>query len=226
MARPTLTRIIAILQKRYGRPKPPPGDPWRLILRENVAYLADDSRREAAFRKLRSTVGTDPQEILKASERDLLAVTRHGILPGQFAEKLRDCARLAARTFGGDLAPVLRQPPAEAIRILRRFPGIGEPGAEKILLFAGALPVLALDSNGLRALVRVGFGRESSSYSATYRSVRKAVAPQASGNCRSLAEAHLLLRRHGQELCKRSSPLCSECPLARRCAFARSHSGT
>jgi hypothetical protein len=33
------------------------------------------------------------------------------------------------------------------------FPMIGEPGAEKILLFSGVLPVPALESNGVRVLV-------------------------------------------------------------------------
>ena len=40
-------------------------------------------------------------------------------------------------------------------------------------MFAGALGVLALESNGLRAMVRLGFGEERKSYFATYESVRE-----------------------------------------------------
>jgi hypothetical protein len=43
---------------------------------------------------------------------------------------------------------------------LKRFPGIGDPGAEKILLFIHSYPVMALDSNGTRVLCRVGFSEE------------------------------------------------------------------
>jgi endonuclease-3 len=50
--------------------------------------------------------------------------------------------------------------PPKAKKLLMRFPMIGEPGAEKILLFCGALAVLALESNGLRVLVRVGVAEE------------------------------------------------------------------
>ena len=50
-----------------------------------------------------------------------------------------------------------------------QFPMIGEPGAEKILLFSGVLAVLALDSNGVRVLVRLGVGEERKSYAATYK---------------------------------------------------------
>ena len=36
-----------------------------------------------------------------------------------------------------------------------------------------------------------------------------------------MQEAHLLLQKHGQTLCKRENPLCGECPLRTGCAFAR-----
>jgi endonuclease III len=35
--------------------------------------------------------------------------------------------------------------------------------------------------------------------------------------------AHLRLRRHGETLCKRTAPLCPECPLRARCAYALAH---
>ena len=36
----------------------------------------------------------------------------------------------------------------------------------------------------------------------------------------SLLKASLVLRRHGQELCRRAAPLCEGCPLRDGCAFA------
>ena len=48
----------------------------------------------------------------------------------------------------------------KARRALKRFPGIADPGADKLLLFAGVTPYLALDSNGLRVLLRLGYGEE------------------------------------------------------------------
>ncbi len=74
-------------------------------------------------------------------------------------------------------------PARQAKKSLKRFPGVGEPGAEKILLFAGALPVLALESNGLRTLIRLGYGVEQRNYAATYRSVLEAVKDQIEQDC-------------------------------------------
>jgi endonuclease III len=34
-----------------------------------------------------------------------------------------------------------------------------------------------------------------------------------------LIRAYLLLRHHGQQLCKQTRPLCQECPIARSCDY-------
>jgi endonuclease III len=108
----------------------------------------------------------------------------------------------------------------KARRELKRFHGIGVPGAEKILLFTGTEAVLALESNGLRVLVRLGHGEEQSNYSGTYRSVQKALADQLPDDCAWLIRTHQLLRQHGKELCKTSRPACTACPLAGLCPYA------
>ena len=107
-----------------------------------------------------------------------------------------------------------------------KFPSIGAPGADKILLLSRSHPVFALDSNGLRVLLRLGHGREAKSYAATYRSVQEAIAPQLEPDHDWLIRAHLLLRRHGQTLCRRSRPLCEACPVAEGCAFYRTARGS
>jgi endonuclease-3 len=221
-----LPQVIHRLHAHYGKPKPfKSADPWEMILWENVAYLADDRRRQEAFQVLKSRIGTNPERILAASDDALLEVTRHGIMPERFAGKLRDCARIVLEQFDGDLRPVLKLPLPQAKRALQKFPGIGEPGAEKILLFTGAYPVFALESNGLRVLVRLGFAEEQKSYSATYRLLQKAVATELDKDQHWLIEAHQLLRGHGQKLCRRTDPACDACPLAAHCRFCQSGGG-
>lgn len=216
-----LRDAVRALKKLYGPPLPlPTADPFELVLLENVAYLATPARRREAFAQLQATIGTAPKKILAASPQVLEAVAAHGILEATFAAKLRECGRMAVEEFGGDLAAALRAAPAKAKRALRAFPGIGEPGAEKILLFSGLLAELAPESNGLRVLVRLGLVREEKSYSRTYAASRH-LAQGLSADPRVVQEAHLLLHQHGQTLCKRSLPLCGACPLAPKCAHAR-----
>lgn len=223
----TLRQAVEELRQHYGSPEPlPTADPFELILWVNVAYLASPARRLEAFELLRHTIGTDPLAILAANQVALEYVTTRGILKSTFAAKLRECALIAVDDFGGDLGTVIRGPLENAKRALQSFPGIGEPGAEKILLFTGQQAFLAPDSNGLRVLVRLGFVREEKSYTRTYAASR-AVAQDLPAEPGVMQEAHLLLQKHGQTLCKRSAPNCEACPLASKCAYAaRTRSGS
>src|SRR5215510_9452320 len=137
-ARKPLTKIVKELEKYYGRPESPKvTDPLGMILLENVAYLVSDERREQAFNLLRERVGLTPPEILTAHEESLLEVARlGGMHPARRVEKLRRIAQIALQEFDGDLEAVLKQPPAQSKKALKKFPGIGDPGAEKILLFS------------------------------------------------------------------------------------------
>ena len=222
----SLGGILRALEAFYGKPAPPGvTDPLEQILFENVAYLASDARRTEAFRLLRELTGLKPERILAAPPAALHGIGGRGILPGGTVEKLREIAAIALEEFGGDLSGVPRLPPKDAIKALKKFPSIGDPGAEKILLFAGALPVLALDSNGLRALLRLGFGAQEKSYAKSYRSAQEAAAGQIPRDCVALIEAHQLLRRHGQELCKTNHPRCEVCPVRAECLYFKTASG-
>lgn len=213
-------QVVDILAQRYGEPPPPQvTDPFAMIVWENIAYLANDARRAEAFEELRREVGLRPRDILKASDKALLSVTSRGIVPANSVQKLRAAAAIAEEAFAGDLNPVLKKPASAAKKDLKKFPSIGEPAAEKILLFNHKLPVLALESNGLRVLVRLGFSAAKKSYSATYKGMQRALAPQLPSGCAALVRAHQLLRQHGQELCKRTGPICGLCPLRPNCAF-------
>lgn len=217
-----LGRLLGKIEGHYGRPAPPRfAAAFEAILWEIVAYLADDARRGAAFDALRKQVGLTPQEILAAPKAVLCKITRMGgaIAAEERAERLQAAAQLTVDQFGGDLDSVLKLPPQKAKKLLMQYPMTGEPGAEKILMFAGALGVLALESNGLRVLVRLGFGEERTSYSATYKSVREVTMEELPADCELLTSAHLLLRQHGQRLCLRNGPVCHACPVKADCPF-------
>jgi endonuclease III len=218
----TFSRLVDKLQQHYGAPAPPPStDPLELIIWENIAYLASDKRRAEAFAILKRTIGTRPDQILAAQHSALAAIGKAGILPDISAEKLLTIAKIAFEEFDGDLRAALKKPLPQAKKALKRFPSIGDPGAEKILLFTRSYPLMALDSNGLRVLCRVGFAEEQKNYSATYRLVQDAIHVQLPRDFDSLIRAHQLLRQHGQRLCKRSKPRCAECPLGDRCNYSR-----
>lgn len=221
-ARPKLKDVVAALRRLYGEPKPFfSSDAWELVLHENAAYLVDDATRAEVFRSLKSRIGLSPEAILGAPhERLVEAIRQGGMRPPERANKLLEAAEIAREVGLPELRRLAKQGGPAARRILKRFPGIGDPGADKLLLAAGGAVTLAPESNALRVLVRIGFAKEDKSYGAMYRSAAEAVRPELPNDNGWLISGHQLLKRHGQELCRRTEPACDACPLARGCAFS------
>ncbi len=214
----SLRAVLDELDGYYGpTPSPFPTDPFELILWENIAYLANDATKREALERLRETVGTRPDQIVRAEPEQLTAITEKGILADDFALKLKECARIALERFAGDLLTVVEEPAPEAIKALRAFPGVGEPGAEKILLYCRTHPSLAAESNGLRVLVRLGLCEDGLSYPATYAAARDLANAELGPDFDRMLRARFLLRAHGQELCRRNEPSCEACALRRGC---------
>jgi endonuclease III len=228
--KPQFQLVLRLLKGHYGQPAPPAvTDPYEQVLLENVVYLANDERRMAAFAALKKRVGLRPEKILAASDETLLEITRMGsIVPEVSVRKMREVAAIAKNALKGNLRASLKKPLREAARDMKLFPGIGDPGAEKILLFARGHRILAFDSNGLRVIHRLGFSEDKKNYSASYRAAQEALQDQIPADFNSLIRAYQLLRRHGKELCKNSRPLCGQCPLQLDCRYFKTsyHPGT
>jgi endonuclease-3 len=222
MAAATLPRILAALRRFYGAPaRATIRDPFRLILWEQVGYLATDAQRKVAFDALRNQVGLEPADIAAAPHATLRAVTRLGgaIAADVRANRLRQSAELVLRKWNGDLGEALRLPYPKARKAMAEFAMIGEPGADKILVFAGTARLLPLDSNGLRVLNRIGLISADKNYSRMYRRAQEVLAPSLPKRQDALIAGHQLLRRHGQELCKTNAPACHLCPVRPSCAY-------
>jgi endonuclease III len=81
---------------------------------------------------------------------------------------------------------------------------------------------MAVPSNALQVPLRLGFGREGKSWAAGYRSAQEALALELSEEFEPRIRAHLLLKQHGQTICKRSRPECERCPVAGDCPYPAS----
>jgi endonuclease-3 len=219
---PDLKKIIALLKNHYGEPVLPPAQgPFELVLWENACYLLSDERRAAVFEGLRRQVGLTAEAIWQAPQEILLPLaTMGGMRPETRVFRWREIARITLQQFDGKLDSILQQPYAQAKRALHQFPNIGQPGAEKILMFCGLSAGLPLEWNGSRVLERLGYARPQKNYGAMYRALQEAVRDQIPRGAAPLSRAHLLLRQHGKTLCRNTRPLCEECPLAGLCAFA------
>jgi endonuclease-3 len=217
-----LARIISRLKQHYGSLDAPAAHgPFALVVWENACYLLPDDRRREVFQALEQQVGMSAKPIDRAPDSILMPLAqRGGMRPEVRVFRWREIARITLQQFDGDLDSILAKPYNEAKKALKRFPNIGDPGAEKILLFCGRVAGLPLEWNGLRVLVRLGWARQQENYGRMYREVQQNLAPVLPHDAPSLQQAFLLLREHGRVTCKEKNPHCAQCPLAHGCEHA------
>jgi endonuclease-3 len=218
---PTLPKLLDELEKFYGPQEPCwPVDPYEFIVWWHCGYPASDKTCSKGWDKLLVEVGVELSDLLAATPRILAAALKAGgMVPELRAQRLKEVAMRVQDQFGGDLRGALIGPTAEARKTLKKFPGIADPGADRILLFAGISPIAAVPSNCPHVLLRILRGKELESYGANYREAQKAIAAAVPETFDARARAYLLLKRHGQEICKSAKPKCEGCPVNASCAF-------
>jgi endonuclease III len=231
-AKPTLAEVLDRLQEYYGMQElVGPTDPYEMILFANCGYPATDASCTKGYEAVKGNVGTRLEQILAASNATLTKLLRlGGIVPELRSERLKTIVRIVKIEFGGDLRKALETllqgaegPPdkgtRDAKKVLKKFPVVGDPGADKILLFAELVPVAAVPSAFVCVPQRILSGEENKSYSAGYRAAQESMKTELPAKFEARQRAYLLLKRHGQEICKRTKPKCDICPVSGFCTY-------
>jgi endonuclease III related protein len=229
---PNVNEVLEMLEQTYGPLQAAgPTDPYEMIVYLNCGYPASDASCSKGFDALKREVGLNPKEILAAPKSKLAKLLRlGGIVPELRAARLQEIARKVKNDFGGDLKAVLKKRMQEekqqtgkgiraAKKVLKEFPVVGEPSAEKILLFSKLAPVAAVPSAFVEVPARLWFGKAGKNYSADYRAAREILTAGLAETFEARQRAYLLLKKHGQQTCKRSNPKCEVCPLTGQCAY-------
>ncbi len=223
MPKPALTipALLDRLEEFYGQQEACwPVDPYEFIVWWHCGYPAGDVACAKGWQRLTSEVGIETHRLLKASPARLAsALKAGGMVPELRALRLQEIALRVENEFGGDLRTALAGRVSDARKTLKKFPGIADPGVDRILLFAGIAPLAAVASNCPHVLVRILRGKEDENYGANYRTAQQAIMAQMPEKFDARTRAYLLLKRHGQEICKRSNPKCEKCPVNSYCAF-------
>jgi endonuclease-3 len=217
----SLADVLDRLEKFYGPQEPGlPVEPYEFLIWWHCGYPASDAACEKGWKNLKQQVGIEPRELLNATPAKLaMALKAGGMVPELRAQRLKAVAMRVKDEFGGDLRSVLTGPLAKVRKTLKSFPGIADPGADRILLFAGIVPLAAVPSNCVHVLIRILQGPEGENYAVGYREAQRAIAAEVPEKFDPRMRAYLLLKTHGQQICKRTNPKCPECPVKSKCAF-------
>jgi endonuclease III len=219
----TLNQLLNVLTASHGEQTAAwPTDPYLFLVWLQCGYPASEAKCAKGWESLTSQIGVDAERILKANPAQLASALKPGgMVPELRAMRLKEIAERVLKQYGGDLREGLSiLSVAQARRALKQFPNIADPGADRILLFAGISPVAAVPSNCPHVLVRIQAGQERENYGRTYREAQQLIEDGLPPKFDSRTRAYLLLKCHGQQLCKSSNPKCEICPLAPICVFA------
>jgi endonuclease III len=217
----SVAEILRKLEAHYGKQEPSwPTDPYHFLIWWHCGYPASDATCSKGWEALKREIGVETQQILAATPGALAkALKPGGMVPELRATRLKEIAARVQDEFAGDLRAALVGPLPQVRKILKSFSSIAHPGADRILLFAGVAPVAAVASNKPYVLVRILHGREGKNYGTTYREAQEAIEAEVPAKFDARIRAYLLLKRHGQELCKGSNPQCNACPVSASCAY-------
>jgi endonuclease-3 len=210
-----LAQLLAVLASRYGD-KPPnwPTDPYLSLVWLHCGYPASDTRCAKGWESLTSQIGVDPQQIIAAKPQQLASALKPGgMVPELRAMRLKEIAERIVKQYAGDLRAGLNGRSLPQVRAaLKQFPNIGDPGADRIILFAGISPVAAVPSNCPHVLVRIQLGREHENYTRTYREAQQMIEEGVPPNFDSRTRAYCFLRTMDSNCVRVQTPSAAPAP--------------
>lgn len=215
--RPPSRRLpVASICRRLGRVHGPVRPPAKLpVLDELVATIlsqnTSDKNSHAAFAALRQKFSSW-DDVRRARVPTIVRVIRHGGLARQKAPRIKALLQKIHSRHGTLSLGFLRSmPDAEAAAYLRGFPGVGPKTAACVLLFACGKPVLPVDTHVHRVSRRLGLIGPKTSAEQAHEELAKRVP------ARQVLDFHILLVRHGRNVCTARNPRCSNCVLRQTC---------
>jgi len=207
-------RVDRILEAFYG---PPPRrrrrDAVSTLVQTILSQNTSDANSGRAFERLRSRFSSWPA-VRDAPVEAVIEALRPAGLAALKAPRIQTILRRIADERGALSLDFLRAEPVEYARAwLRRLDGVGPKTAAIVLIFGLGKPAFAVDTHVYRVGRRVGLIPERLSVEQAHAWMEALVSRA------RYAEFHLLLVRHGREICKALRPRCATCPVRRKCVF-------
>ncbi len=207
-----LAAILRRLRRSYGEPpaarRLPPLDELILtVLSQNT----NDTNRDRAYADLRARLPTW-DEVADASLPLIARAIRRGGLGPTKSVRIREILRaLRDRAIPLDERAFARMRSAALWDLLISLRGVGPKTAACVLLFSLGRPFFPVDTHVHRVTRRLGLV-PSGADAVTAQALLQEVVPAA-----DVYALHMLLIRHGRDVCVARRPLCSRCPLTDVC---------
>lgn len=210
---PPIEIVLEKLYERYGRPEyDGPDDLLGTLVRTILSQNTTRSNTDRAFGRLLERFGGDWDRIRRAPTDEVVAAIEVGGLARQKAPRIQKILETLHDERDEYALSFLRNWDVDrAHDYLVQFKGVGPKTAAFTLMYAAGMPLFPMDTHILRICRRLGWTDESTS--------------SAEAHDRMLPEipdgehyaAHIVMVRHGREICHARNPDCPSCPLLEVC---------
>jgi len=182
-----------------------------------LSQHTSDVNTARAFASLKSAFPTWVA-VVSAPTTEVEDAIRCGGLAKQKAPRIQAILSEVERTYGDYSLDVLRNRPVSSARAaLTGMHGVGPKTASCVLLFSMGIPALPVDTHVHRVSRRVGLIPDRLTAEAAHEAL-EAQLPKDADNVYSF---HMLMIRHGREVCVARQPRCARCGLVAICEYGR-----
>lgn len=208
--------IDQTLEAHYGTPqRRRPRDPISSLIRTILSQNTSDVNSDMAFQRLKAWFPSW-EDVRDAPLARVIAAIKPAGLANQKAPRIQKILRQITEERGELTLDFLGDMSVEEARAwLLKLDGVGPKTAAIVLLFALGKPAFPVDTHVYRVGIRLGLIPKGLSVEKAHAWMEKLVSPDRYG------PFHLLLVRHGRQICKAQRPLCHICPLQRWCDWFR-----
>lgn len=207
-----LAAILARLRRAYGEPPPPRRlAPLDELILTVLSQNTNDTNRDRAYADLRAKY---PRwdDVADAPLPAIARAIRRGGLGPTKSVRLREILRtLRAKAIPLDERAFARMRSAALWDLLVDLKGVGPKTAACVLLFSLGRPYFPVDTHVHRVSRRLGLVPDDADAVQAQALLQEAIPPK------DVYDLHMLLIRHGREVCEARRPLCSRCPLSTIC---------
>jgi len=207
-----LAPILRRLRRAYGDPPAPRRlPPLDELILTVLSQNTNDTNRDRAYADLRTRFPAW-DDVADAPLPAVARAIRHGGLGPTKSVRLRAILRtLRARGLPLDERAFARMRSSALWDLLVGLKGVGPKTAACVLLFSLGRPFFPVDTHVHRIARRLGLVPDDADAVKTQELLQAAVADS------DVYDLHMLLIRHGREVCLARRPLCSRCVLSQIC---------
>jgi endonuclease-3 len=180
-----------------------------------LSQHTSDTNSHRAFRNLKARFSSW-DHLLGAPDSDVIDAIRSAGLANIKGPRIKQVLTAIKGSYGTlDLEFLRPMPVGDVKKILTALPGVGPKTAACVALFSLQMSAFPVDTHVQRIAVRLGL-LDAREQPERFQELVEESMPE-----NALLSLHLNLVRHGREVCRARSPLCSECVLLSICEFGR-----